>query len=54
MHAAHERITYERMKSAMAQEGIKAQPLLVPLSLAVSSREADVVGEHQDYLASSV
>ncbi|MCP5207561.1 MAG: DNA mismatch repair endonuclease MutL [Hahellaceae bacterium] len=52
MHAAHERITYERMKSAMAQEGIKAQPLLVPLSLAVSSREADVVGEHQDYLAS--
>lgn len=41
MHAAHERITYERMKQARAGEGIKAQPLLVPQSLAVSEREAD-------------
>lgn len=41
MHAAHERITYERMKTARAGEGIRTQPLLVPRSLAVSSREAD-------------
>ncbi len=41
MHAAHERITYERMKTARAGEGIRAQPLLVPRSLAVSQREAD-------------
>ena len=41
MHAAHERITYERMKTARAGEGIKAQPLLVPESIAVSQREAD-------------
>ena len=41
MHAAHERITYERMKQARAGEGIKAQPLLVPQSIAVSQREAD-------------
>lgn len=42
MHAAHERITYERMKAAYYSEGISAQPLLVPMSLAVSQKEADV------------
>jgi len=41
MHAAHERITYERMKTACANEALKIQPLLVPLSLAVSRKEAD-------------
>lgn len=46
MHAAHERITYERLKTAQEGEGIRAQPLLVPLSLAVSEREADAAEEH--------
>ena len=41
MHAAHERITYERMKSARDDEGIQAQPLLVPVSLSFSEKEAD-------------
>ncbi len=41
MHAAHERITYERMKTARDGEGIRAQPLLVPRAVAVSTREAD-------------
>ncbi|MDP5208165.1 DNA mismatch repair endonuclease MutL [Microbulbifer sp. 2205BS26-8] len=41
MHAAHERIVYEQMKVAYAAGGIQAQPLLVPVSLAVSQREAD-------------
>jgi len=40
MHAAHERITYERMKTARDAQGIASQPLLVPLAIAVSSREA--------------
>jgi len=43
MHAAHERIVYEKMKTSWAEQGIKAQPLLVPISMAVSSREADQV-----------
>ncbi|WP_022961369.1 DNA mismatch repair endonuclease MutL [Halopseudomonas pelagia] len=51
MHAAHERITYERLKLAMDQEGLRGQPLLVPESLAVSQREADCAEEHADWFA---
>ncbi len=40
MHAAHERIVYERMKQARDENGITAQPLLVPQTIAVSDREA--------------
>ncbi|QQX59495.1 DNA mismatch repair endonuclease MutL [Pseudomonas chlororaphis] len=46
MHAAHERIMYERLKVAMASEGLSGQPLLVPESIAVSQREADCAEEH--------
>lgn len=49
MHAAHERITYERLKTAMASEGLRGQPLLVPESIAVSQREADCAEEHEDW-----
>ena len=40
MHAAHERVTYERMKQARAGEGMVSQPLLVPVTVRVSEREA--------------
>ena len=46
MHAAHERVTYERLKSARACGSIPSQLLLVPLPVAVSRREADAVDEH--------
>lgn len=46
MHAAHERITYEGMKSALTGEGARAQPLLVPVTLATSEREAALVEDH--------
>lgn len=51
MHAAHERITYERMKAAHAAEDLRVQPLLVPLALAVSEREADTAEQHAGLLA---
>jgi len=51
MHAAHERITYERLKEAQDGGGIRSQPLLVPLPLAVSAREADLAEEHAPALA---
>ncbi len=50
MHAAHERITYEGFKQRYHGEGIIRQPLLVPVAVAVSEREADLVEEHQDFL----
>ena len=48
MHAAHERITYERLKTAREGEGIKSQPLLVPMTLSVSSKEAQLVEDNTD------
>ena len=41
MHAAHERITYERMKTALATGKVTTQPLLVPQTVAVARAEAD-------------
>jgi len=50
MHAAHERITYERMKTALDSDGIRSQPLLVPESLAVSEKEAALAEDQKDIL----
>ena len=46
MHAAHERITYERMKTTFAEGGVRSQPLLVPITLRVSEREAALAEDH--------
>ncbi len=45
MHAAHERITYERLKRMRDDTGIRSQPLLVPQTLAVSAREVRAVSD---------
>ena len=50
-HAAHERISYERLKASVRQSVVQVQGLLVPLSLAVSEREADHVEQHGKLLA---
>lgn len=51
MHAAHERVVYERLKLAMLQEGLKGQPLLVPQTLSVSVREAECAEQNADWFA---
>ena len=51
MHAAHERIVYERMKQAWQEDRVRSQPLLVPVSLAVSEREADLAEERAELFA---
>ena len=51
MHAAHERITYERMKRALDAQDLTSQPLLVPVSVAVSQKEAGLAEDHADELA---
>ncbi len=40
MHAAHERIVYEKLKTAYQQQGVPVQSLLVPLTLELSQQEA--------------
>ncbi len=51
MHAAHERIGYERLKTAHDGIGLHAQPLLVPITLAVGERDADVAEREAATLA---
>lgn len=51
MHAAHERITYERMKTARDADGIRSQRLLVPVTLAVAEAEAERAEEAAALLA---
>ncbi|MDH5620728.1 MAG: DNA mismatch repair endonuclease MutL [Gammaproteobacteria bacterium] len=52
MHAAHERITYEKLKKAYDDRSLVRQPLLVPEAIAVSEREASLIEESGDMLAS--
>jgi DNA mismatch repair protein MutL len=51
MHAAHERIGYEKLTAAHDGAGVRVQPLLVPQSLAVSVREAEVAEREAATLA---
>jgi len=43
MHAAHERITYEKLKNSFDDKSLVRQPLLVPVTVAVAENEADIV-----------
>ena len=51
MHAAHERVTYERLKAARAANDVRSQHLLVPEAIAVNEREAAAAEEHAEALA---
>ena len=53
MHAAHERIVYERLKRAAgAGAALPAQPLLIPVSFAATAAEvATAEAEHEALLA---
>jgi len=50
MHAAHERIVYERMKASLGAS-VPTQPLLVPAAFAAEGREMAAVEEHAEALA---
>ena len=45
MHAAHERITYEKLKRNFDDRNIVRQPLLVPVSISVAESEANLIEE---------
>jgi len=45
MHAAHERVIYEKMKAAYEQQGIISQNLLVPIKVSLNRQELDTASE---------
>ena len=51
MHAAHERIVYEKLKRGFDDQLIVRQPLLVPVAVSVSENEANTMESSQDTLA---
>lgn len=52
MHAAHERITYERLKTAFDENKMRSQPLLVPITVNVSAAEVKLAEKHQQLFES--
>ena len=51
-HAAHERITYEKLKTQAREQGVASQPMLLPVTLDVSVQEAETVEALSDMLRS--
>lgn len=51
MHAAHERILYERLKDAVSRQELLSQPLLIPLSLKVDRGDVAAAETHAEALA---
>lgn len=51
-HAAHERITYERLKQQCQQGAIASQPLLLPIKISVSAAEAELVEQQHEFFLS--
>jgi DNA mismatch repair protein MutL len=50
MHAAHERVVYERLKATLGERALQAQPLLIPLSFAATPAEMAAAQQHQQAL----
>jgi DNA mismatch repair protein MutL len=50
MHAAHERVVYERLKASLAGAGIESQPLLIPLTFAATAHEIATAEAQADAL----
>ena len=50
MHAAHERILYEKIKNNYQNQSLKTQNLLVPIQIVLNSKEIEIYEEHQTLL----
>ena len=51
MHAAHERLVYESLKTAHARKAMPSQPLLVPVTVDVGAQEAHTYERHRTMFA---
>ena len=50
-HAAHERVTYERLKKHYQQGAIPSQPLLLPIKISVTNQEADLAEQEHAFFS---
>ena len=50
MHAAHERVVYEKLKAALDARAVPAQTLLIPVALTVDARDVAEISPHLDGL----
>ncbi|MDO9424221.1 MAG: DNA mismatch repair endonuclease MutL [Methylobacter sp.] len=48
-HAAHERVTYERLKQQYQNGTVPSQPLLLPIKITVSAAEADLAEDEHAF-----
>ncbi|MES2370294.1 MAG: DNA mismatch repair endonuclease MutL [Pseudomonadota bacterium] len=51
MHAAHERVVYEKLKTALDARAVPAQTLLIPVALTADARDVAEISPHLDQLA---
>jgi len=52
MHAAHERIVYEKLKKALDNQTLQTQLLLIPVTINLNAKEMEIISEHQALLES--
>ncbi len=50
MHAAHERVVYERLKAQLSADRLASQPLLLPQTFAATPQECATVESHHETL----
>lgn len=48
MHAAHERIVYEKMKTTLTEGNLPVQPMLIPETIKLSEKEADIAESNSE------
>ncbi len=51
MHAAHERLLYEKLKTAMSHDQLASQPLIVPIAVPLAEREVELAEQNRDFFA---